>query len=61
MRDQYAPRIQEEIRHITFPEVMECDDMSMDKSHETSKIMKFMETISENVVLKNPLGKVDIS
>jgi len=58
MRDQYAPRIQEEIRHITFPEIMECD-MSMDKSHETSKIMKFMETISENVVMKNPLGKVN--
>lgn len=57
MRDQYAPRIQEEIRHLSFPEVMDCD-LTVDKSQETSKIMKFMETISDNVVMRNPLSKV---
>lgn len=46
-----------EDQHPSFPEIGECD-ISDDKPTESSKVMKFMDSIKEKVVFKNPLGKV---
>ena len=46
----------EDVQHIELPEI-ECD-ISGEKSVETSKIMKLMETVRDNVLFKNPLNRV---
>lgn len=45
------------IEHIELEEI-ECDISAGEKSQETSKIYKLMETVRENVLFKNPLNKV---
>lgn len=47
---------EDDVQHIELPE-MECD-ISGEKSQETSKIMKLMETVRDNVLFKNPLNRV---
>ena len=46
--------------HPSFPEIGECD-ISDDRPSESSKVMRFMDSIKEKVVFKNPLGKVVVS
>jgi len=47
---------EEDVQHIELPEI-ECD-ISGEKSVETSKIMKLMETVRDNVLFKNPLNRI---
>jgi len=48
---------EDDLQHIELPEI-ECD-ISGEKTLETSKIMKLMETVRDNVLFKNPLNKVN--
>ena len=44
---------------ISLQDLGDCNlSMEDDRSQEGSRIMKFMENIKDNVVFRNPLGKV---
>lgn len=47
----------EEQPPLNLSDMVQCDVVGTDRS-ESSKIMKFMENFKENVMFKNPLGKV---